>query len=211
MKKILATFLVFSIFIFGCSKKDKAQSEVAQTRTPMEEHKAASLEPYETLFDSLKSSLEGRDYQKTLAVINSMKDEIWEQVPLMLQNVLLVKGPDNTYGVYEPAEDDVYSEGETIYLYVEPLGYKIIKSEAGYYEFGFSADFQVVTENGEIIGGQEKFVQLPFKSWHPNKEVAITFNYHFSGLPAGKYKIITTVYDANSDKKAAAEIWFTTR
>lgn len=62
-------------------------------------------------------------------------------------------------------------------------------------------------ENGQILGGQERFADLPFKSWHANKEVAITFNYNFSGLAAGKYKIITTVYDANSDKKASTETW----
>jgi hypothetical protein len=169
MKKILAILLILSLFIMGCSKKDKTQSEKAEATTPTANIHKVSNEPYDSLYDSLKSSLESRDYQKTLEAISNMKDKIWEEAPLMLQNVQLVKDPDNTYGVYEPAEDDVYAEGETIYLYVEPVGYKIIKNEAGYYEFAFSADFQVVSESGEIIGGQEKLVPLPFKSWHPNK------------------------------------------
>ena len=205
---LLVAFLFFLIFFLfsSCSRKSENPPEKAETEAAASD---SATEVYNSLFKSLLEDLKESDHFKALEKVNAIRDKIWEEAPLLLANVRLVKGQNNTYGVYEPEEDDVYSEGETIYLYLEPSGYNIIMNEAGFYEFRFLADFQLVAENGEILGGQERFADLPFKSWHPNKEVAITFNYNFSGLPAGRYKIITTVYDANSDKKAAAETWVT--
>lgn len=210
MKKILAgaMFLCFLILLVAdCSRKTESPPEKAGAGTKGAISTAAGA--FDSMIGSMQEALRAQDYLKALAAADSIKDKIWEEAPLMLRNVILVKGMNNTYGVYEPEDDDVYSQGETIYVYLEPVGYKIRKNEAGYYEFRFTADFQLVNENGEILGGQEQFANLPFKSWHPNKEVAITFNYNFSGIPAGKYKVVTTVYDANSDRKASADTWFT--
>lgn len=210
MKKILAgaMFLCFLILLVAaCSRKTESPPQKTEAGSPAAVPAAAG--PLDSLIGSMQEALRGQDYLKALGAADSIKDKIWEEAPLMLRNVILVKGINNTYGVYEPEDDDVYSQGETIYVYLEPVGYRIMKNEAGYYEFRFTADFQLVNENGEILGGQEQFANLPFKSWHPNKEVAITFNYNFSGIPAGKYKVVTTVYDANSDRKASADTWFT--
>ncbi|MGB4703809.1 MAG: hypothetical protein WBI18_01840 [Candidatus Saccharicenans sp.] len=211
MKKIILLGGVF-FFLIGlaadCLKKNENPTEKGNLKN--DQIAAASIiQVYDSLYSSIKSSLEKEDYLQALTEIGSLRDAVWEETPFSLVNTLLVKTASNTFGVYEPEEDDVYSEGETIYLYLEPVGYKILKNDTGLYEFRFLADFQLVSENGEILGGQERFADLLFKSWHPNKEVAITFNYNFSGIPAGKYKIITTVYDASSDKKASAETWIT--
>ena len=202
MQKFLIFWLILCLLLAGCSKA---------TKEPAPEAKAPSFDPYDSFYTSLKSSLEDKNHAQALSVIKSMKEAVWAEAPLMLENAKFVKASENTYGVYEPEEDDIYDAGEPIYLYIEPAGYKILKNEAGYYEFGFSADFQVASESGEILGGQQEFARLPFKSWNPNSEISITFTYNFSGLPSGKYKIITTVSDLNSEKKATIENWFTVR
>ncbi len=210
MKKILAGAMFFCVLILlvaACSRKTESPAEKTEAGTPGTVSAPAGA--YDALYASMLAALKNQDYLKALETADSIKDKVWEDAPFMLKNVVLVKGMNNTYGVYEPEEDDVYGQGDTIYVYLEPAGYKIIKNEAGYYQFRFTADFQLVNENGEILGGQEQFANLPFKSWHPNKEIAITFNYNFSGIPAGKYKVITTVYDANSDRKASVDTRFT--
>jgi len=208
MKKIIVIPVILFLILTGCAKKEKSP-EVSATKPasggPEETVASNAPEGLDSFYFSVKSSLESKDYPEALASVRSLVDQVWDEIPLTLENVLLAKGPDNTYGVYEPAEDDIYAAGETIYLYLEPAGYKIEKNESGYYEFGFSADFQLASESGEILASREKFSELAFKSWKPNKEVAITFNFRFSGLPAGKYKMITTVYDQHSDKKATVE------
>ncbi|MDI6849548.1 MAG: hypothetical protein QME69_07125 [Candidatus Saccharicenans sp.] len=207
MKRFLAAgfSLLFLFFFFSdCSRQSEKTSEITEPATSVS---GPAMEAYDSLYQSLLAELKDSDYLKALEKAEAIRDKVWEEAPLILANVRLVKGQNNTYGVYEPEEDNVYSDGETIYLYLEPAGYKITKNEDGSYQFRFLADFQLVAEDGEILGGQERFADLPFKSWHPNKEVALTFNYNFSGFTAGNYKIITTVHDANSDKRASTETW----
>lgn len=207
MKKLLAGGLLLFILVFLCANCSRKSDRPSEKTEPVAAASSPAAEISDSLHQSLLADLKDGDYLKALEKAEAIKEKIWEEAPLILANAQLVKGLNNSYGIYEPEEDNVYSDGETIYLYLEPAGYKILKNEAGSYEFRFLADFQLVTENGEILGGQERFVDLPFKSWHPNKEVALTFNYNFSGLTAGKYKIITTVHDANSDNKASTETW----
>ncbi|MGQ9801883.1 MAG: hypothetical protein ACUVRL_09510 [Candidatus Saccharicenans sp.] len=208
MRKMILTGIFILLFVFlavNCSKKagsgEEQQSAIIAS--------GAVPDAYRTWHDSFLEAIRNKNYPAALENIDLIKNKIWEESPLLLLNPTLVKTQDNAYGHYEAEDDDIYSDGQTIYLYLEPAGYIIKQNENGYYEFRFLADFQVADENGQILDGQERFVDLPFQSWHPNKEVAITFNYNFSGLTPGKYKIITTVYDANSDKTASTETWVT--
>jgi hypothetical protein len=170
---------------------------------------AASTGPFERFFETFKSAAAARDHVKALAAIRSLIVFFWVESPLVLEKVTFVKGSGSSYGVYEPKGSDLFADGEPIYVYAEPAGYVFKKNPAGYYEFGFKADFQVLDESGKVLGGQNDFAVLPFKSWNPNTEISITFTYTLSGLEKGKYKIVTQVSDMNSPKKASCEKWFT--
>lgn len=204
VKVSLFVLLALCTLYPACSKGEKTPAEKTLTKTDSPPGVDLLLAHYE----SLQKSSGTNNYQQAIKDMEAIKEAVWSRIPFSLNNAVFVKGPDNSYGIYEPEDDDTFSPGETIYLYLEPAGYKIIKQEAGYYEFNFTADFQLVNENGEILGGQEQFASLPFKSWNPNKEISLTFNYHFTGLPAGKYKLITIVHDLNSGQKATVEKQF---
>jgi hypothetical protein len=171
--------------------------------------KAVTAEPFDGSFGVFKSAAAAKDYSKALATLRLLMLSFLTESSLFLENVKFVKGTDNSYGIYEPRQSNVFAAGEPIYLYLEPAGYIINKNPAGYYEFGFKADFQVADESGKVLGGQADFAVLPFKSWNPNTEISITFTYTLSGLEKGKYKISTQVSDAHSAKKASCEKWFT--
>lgn len=141
--------------------------------------------------------------------MRSTIEDFWGTTPLLLQNVRFVKSDENSFGICEPKESDEFSAGEPMYLYLEPIGYALKKNPLGKYEFGFNVDFSLMSESGEILGGQEGFAHMPFSSWNFNTEIALTFTYTFSGLEKGCYKIVTTVRDAGSDKTATCEKWFT--
>jgi len=161
--------------------------------------------------ETVTAAAAARDYVKALSALKSLMVSLWAESALALSNVKFVKGADNSYGMYALRENDAFTAGEPIYLYAEPSGYVINKNAAGYFEFGFKADFQVADESGKVLGGQNEFAVMPFKSWNPNTEISITFTYTLSGLEKGKYKIITQVSDTHSAKKASCEKWFLIR
>jgi hypothetical protein len=165
--------------------------------------------PFDRAIAGFRSAVAVKDFANALRALRSLGTAFWAESPLLLENVKFVKGSGCSYGVYEPRESEVFADGEPIYLYAEPAGYLFKKNPAGYYEFGFKADFQVADESGKVLGGQNDFAVLPFKSWNPNTEISITFTYTLSGLEKGKYKMTTQVSDAHSAKKVSCEKWFT--
>jgi len=169
----------------------------------------SSAGPFDRAIAGFRSAVAVKDFANALKALRSLGTAFWAESPLLLEKVKFVKGSGSSYGVYEPRENEFFAAGEPIYLYAEPAGYLFKKNPAGYYEFGFRADFQVADESGKVLGGQNNFAVLPFKSWNPNMEVSITFTYTLSGLEKGKYKITTQVSDMNSTKKASCEKWFT--
>lgn len=198
MKKVLLLGLIAFMVFAGYSKTGKAEGA-----------KAAAVGAFDGSFGVFKSAAAVKDYSKALAALRSLMLSFLAESALFLENVRFVKGADNSYGIFAPRENDVFTANEPIYLYVEPAGCVISKNPAGYFEFGFKADFQVADEGGKVLGGQNDFAVLPFKSWNPNTEISLTFTYTLSGLEKGKYKLTTQISDTHSTKKASCEKWFT--
>jgi hypothetical protein len=161
----------------------------------------------QTLFDSslaqFKEAMGKNDDSGALAALRSTFEMFWEKTPLLLNNVKFVMSESASYGIYTPKPTEEFAPGEVIYLYLEPVGQTLKKNERGQYDFGFTADFVLEDETGKVLGGQNDFVNPSFTSWNFNTEIALTFNFTFSGLQAGKYKIVLTVKDVQSAKTAA--------
>jgi hypothetical protein len=163
---------------------------------------------FDGIFAQFKSNLGGKDYTGAYEKLHSALEIFWQRTPLLLRNVRFVKGEDNSFGIYEPKEGNSFASGELLCLYLEPIGYAFVKNPAGYYEFGFSADFTLEDADGNVLGGQKGFAKLDFNSWNHNTEVSLTFTYNFTGIEKGKYKVVTHVMDAHSEKDATVDNWF---
>jgi hypothetical protein len=161
-----------------------------------------------TAVNQFGEALGKEDHASAYRSLRSLLMNFWVTSPLLLQNVKFVKNDSNTFGIYEPKANDEYAAGEPMYLYLEPAGYTVNKSDQGKYEFGFKADMSLENERGEILGGQKEFAKMEFSSWNFNTEICLTFTYTYSGLEKGRYKMVTTVHDARSDKSATIENWF---
>jgi hypothetical protein len=196
LKKVLLLSLMVILTLAGCSKPAKTGAGGAN---------AEAVGPFDASFKAFQSAFEAKDYGQALAGLRTLLESFLVESSLVLENPKFVKGETNSYGIYEPRENDVFAAGEPIYLYLEPAGYIVTRNPAGYFEFGFKVDFQIVDESGTVLGGQTDFATMPFKSWNVNTELSLTFTYTFSGLEKGKYKIITQVSDMHSAKKATVE------
>lgn len=167
-----------------------------------------AVDSFEKSFSQFTSHFRAGEYFDAHAALHHSMELFWENTPMLLRNVRFVKGEDNSYGIYEPKDGNSFASGEPLYLYLEPIGYAFKKNPAGYYEFGFKADFTLEDEEGNELGGQKGFADLNFESYNHNTEVSVTFTYTFTGFDAGKYKVITHVMDAYSSKSATVAKWF---
>jgi len=145
------------------------------------------------------------DFSGALKDLRFSFEAFREKSPLLLENVKFVTSDSASYGIYEPRPSDEFAAGDVIYLYLEPVGQTLKDSGDGRHEFGFSADFSLEDATGKVLGGQKDFANPRFSSWNFNTEIALTFNFSFSGLQAGRYKILLTVRDAHSAKSATVE------
>jgi len=116
---------------------------------------------------------------------------------------LFVTTEPNGFGIYEEKNSTSYSPGESIILYIEPVGfeYKNITDENGtpLFSIDFGASFLITSSNGTILGGQENVPIGNIISHSQNKEVFIPFTVTQSvPFPTGDYGIIYVITDENS-------------
>lgn len=184
----LAALLVMS---FGCSGKGPSPSGA-----------------FEAGFARIDDAIGKGDFPRALAALRSSFEAFRAKSPLLLENVKFVTSDSASYGIYDPRPTDEFAAGDVIYLYLEPVGQTLKDAPDGKHEFGFQADFSLEDASGKVMGGQKDFASPRFASWNYNTEIALTFNFTFSGLQAGRYKIVLTVRDAHSDKSATVEKTF---
>jgi hypothetical protein len=198
-KPFLIGLTVVFLLSAACTKKEGP--EVGAGTTPSS--------PFDSSLAQLKEAMGKNDHAGALSALRSTFEVFWEKTPLLLNNVKFVMSESASYGIYTPKATEEFAPDEVIYLYLEPVGQTLKKNEQGQYDFGFTADFALEDETGKVLGGQKGFVNPSFTSWNFNTEIALTFNFTFSGLQAGKYKIVLSVKDVNSAKTAAVNKVFT--
>ena len=107
------------------------------------------------------------------------------------------------YGIYNERAVSIFSPGETILTYIEPVGfsYKNLTDINGkpLYSINFGASFTISSPEGTILGGQEDVPIEGILSHHMNKEVFIPYTITQSTpFPAGDYVITYKITDKNS-------------
>lgn len=116
------------------------------------------------------------------------------------------------YGVYEENSSNVFSPGETIVLYVEPVGFghRQIQDEEGnntLYLINMTADYEIASANGAELQMIEDVPVGSIISHRPNTEMflTLTLTQDVQSLPPGNYVITYTVNDEISGESFQLE------
>ena len=75
-----------------------------------------------------------------------------------------------------------------------------LKKVGNVYHVGLGADFVLMSDDGNVLGGKENVLTIEKTTPLPNTEFYIDLTYTISGLTDGTYKIKTTIHDKNSAK-----------
>ena len=151
------------------------------------------------LLNAAKSHYQAGDYQEAYESLNEAKVAVFQQLPLTLNNFQIVSEPGMAYGVYKAREDNVFHDGDMIFLYCEPQGYAI-QQEGDNYLFSLKTDFVILDEEQNVLGSKEDFATFGLESKHPNTELMLNINYKFAGVKPGTYLLQTTIKDTISGK-----------
>jgi hypothetical protein len=115
------------------------------------------------------------------------------------------------YGVYEERGSNVFSPGETIVLYVEPVGFghRQIQDEGNntLYLINMTADYEIASANGAELQMIEDVPVGSIISHRPNTEMflTLTLTQDVQSLPPGNYVITYTVTDEVSGESFQLE------
>ncbi|MCD6363016.1 MAG: hypothetical protein J7M13_03320 [Synergistetes bacterium] len=157
------------------------------------------------LADKVKQLIAKKDYKNALIKARELYLSLWNKSPLLLKKSLLVEDEPQGVGIYTERKNNKFAEGDPIYIYVEPMGYTVIK-KGDIYNFGLIADFAILDQDGNHLYEKKNFGRWSMKSRDFNTEFFLFLRYSFTGIKPGKYKIITTLKDMNNPAKKVAVI-----
>jgi len=120
---------------------------------------------------------------------------VYNKSKLKVDKAVLVKVKPAGFGMIQRKGSNKFKSGETIILYVEPVGYHFVKNGKAY-GFGISADFSVTDAQGNILGGKKGFGSWDMTTQgRPLFDFYMTLTYNFTGIKPGKYYLLTTLID----------------
>lgn len=152
------------------------------------------------LTDEIKGLFAKGDFKNALIKAKELYLTIWNKSPLFYLKAVLVENEPEGVGLYAEKKNNKFSEGDPIYIYVEPIGYTVVKKGENYL-FGLAADFAILDNEGNHLYEKKNFGTWSMESKNFNTEFFLFLRYSFTGLKPGKYRIITTLRDLNDPNK----------
>lgn len=152
------------------------------------------------IFQDTEKKISANQIPEAIESLKTAIRQIWPKGGMGALLSQLVVEPAKGYGMYIPKENNVYNAQEPIYLYVEPVGYNVLK-DGDNYEFGITADFYLKTKDGKEISQQKEFEKWIVKSRRFISDFSINLEFNITGLRMGSYILETILRDINGNSK----------
>jgi hypothetical protein len=152
----------------------------------------------------IEARIDAQDYMTALASARDLLGAVWDQVPAIgFTRALLVSETATGYGVYNPRPTAIFKKGDPIIIYAEPFGFAYGVPGEGLHSIGFSVDLQVLDATGAELASVPNVTQLDLTSRYENREFQANITYNLDGIAVGKYTLVTTLRDKNSQKSGS--------
>jgi hypothetical protein len=151
---------------------------------------------------SAEAALAGGNGAGAFEAIEEAYTLVWRRMPMSLRTALLVDSAAG-FGDYVAHGDAPYRPGETVTVYIEPVGYGWIVAADGY-RIALKADVEIRNPAGIIYAKADDFAELAHTSLSRNREFNVTLAMVLPQLRAGDYELRVTLRDEASPKSATA-------
>ncbi len=136
---------------------------------------------------------------KALEYLNDAILLIKNSYPFGIKVVTFIDS-ENGFGKYVRTDNNVYTKGDTLRLYIEPVGYKIIK-DGNYYKIKVSQDAKIVDSKGKTQFERKDWVIMDKSFITPSIPFYITNRIsNIASLPSGEYTYEITINDLYAGK-----------
>jgi hypothetical protein len=160
--------------------------------------------PVVDMATSIETQMAASDFIGALAATRDLLGTVWAATPdIGFNQALLVSETASGYGVYNPRPTQLFKKGEPIVIYAEPYGFAYGSPGEGLHSIGFAVDLQVLDVAGNELANVPNVTQLDLNSRYENREFQANITYNLDGINPGKYTLVTTLRDKNSDKSGA--------
>jgi len=114
------------------------------------------------------------------------------------------------FGIYNPRENAMFRQEDTIFIYGEPKNYAYKEIQKGLFEIHFKVEIYLLDSSNNILGGDINFLDFPLTSRVKNSEIFISGEIPVKNLslPPGDYQFRFILKDVLSQKTTEATIEF---
>ena len=153
---------------------------------------------------AIEAKLADGDAAGALSAAGDIYGQVWAQnMAIGFTQGLLVVQYSTGYGVYNPRPTNVFKKGDPILIYCEPYGFDYGSPGEGLYSVNLFVDLQVLDASGNQLANAPGATEYNMPSRHQNREVPVNITYTLDGLQPGRYTLVTTLRDKNSQKSGS--------
>ncbi|MES0809674.1 hypothetical protein ABLO27_09350 [Roseibium sp. SCPC15] len=134
-------------------------------------------------------------------------DKAWDASGLAFSVATFTENGGAAYGQYTPRTNTVFSNGETLSIYAEPVGYGYRENDADF-AFELTASYKLLNKSGQVLAEQDNFAVFSGNGRSKQRELAAALTFQFSGLPAGQYQLETNFTDEVKETQAGFTLPF---
>jgi hypothetical protein len=142
----------------------------------------------------------------SLAAFDAATDAFWAASPLQFR-VATFADTITAFGKYAPRASSAFHAGDTVQIYLEPVGYGFAADGDGI-SVSFSAGVEI-RKGDVILGKTDNLGTFGWKGRTKSREVHGAVSVGLPSLGPGDYQLLLTLNDAASGKSATTTLPFT--